>query len=468
MNWELDRSAPVLASSYFWTWDHSTNWVLDDPGILNFGCTNKYMKQAETFVEDYRRLTDLASGLGVKGIVIWGFLRDSHGGIDAAKQVCDYASSKGVVIMPGLGTNWYGGAYYDGDHQYSMRNFLSTYPEAAMVIESHAGMEDELGACPLHPAYLDWLREGIDWLFSEFNIGGMNIENGDFVVCRCPRCETHRETWPENDPDFFRMQALAYLPALEQLADQMNDKLITWATYTSFSFGLPLRHPDPDWPYLGEAIPSVVQQAPQASLAQWTLTGVVHEPGLPLAAYLDNGAPEEVFDNKYWPADLMPPVKRSTGFLHQASQWCPGYTTDRYRQMISTIKEGCLRASRAGLEGLSIHGEVTSRHIPWALNYLAFSHFIHQPEDSLRAFGRKTLGAVLKSEADGELFVEALCSIEERTLGNDLKQALASRRKTLTQNVNRGAFEDIEPLHFWQWLDRMALGAVETDTASFF
>jgi len=46
--------------------------------------------------------------------------------------------------------------------------------------------------------------------------------------------------------------------------------------------------------------------------------------------------------------------------------------------------------------------------IPWVLNYLAFSHFIHWPEDSLLDWGRKTLGQVLGSPDEGEAF--ANCS----------------------------------------------------------
>ena len=33
------------------------------------GCYNAYLKSTETFVEDYRRLTDLAAGLGIRTFV---------------------------------------------------------------------------------------------------------------------------------------------------------------------------------------------------------------------------------------------------------------------------------------------------------------------------------------------------------------------------------------------------------------
>ena len=93
MIFNLSRQKSMLPSSYFWTWDQSTNWVLDDPGIVNFGSWNKYLKKPETYVEDYKRLTDMALSLDIKGIVIWGFLRDSHGGIEYAKKVASYAKS---------------------------------------------------------------------------------------------------------------------------------------------------------------------------------------------------------------------------------------------------------------------------------------------------------------------------------------------------------------------------------------
>jgi len=459
MIWELERPKAALPSSYFWTWDHSTNWMLDDPGTLNFGCHNRYLKRPETYVEDYGRLTDLAAGLGVKGILIWGFLRDSHGGIESAKRVADYASSRGVAIMPGIGTTWYGGIYYEGDHPYNIETFVRAHPEARMVMED--GQPADHGACPSHPAYLDWLREAVQWLFREFPIGGANLENGDFLVCHDQRCKAHRAVWPAEDPDFFRLQAMSYVPALQCIEDRLADTLVSWATYTGFKPG------GAEEGHLGPHMrcqrPEVVRRVPQNSICQWTLTGMVRARPLPLTAYLDDGAPADAFDNPHWPEGLEPPSARSVGFLHQGSQWC-GDT--RYCQVVSTIKEGCLRAYRAGLEGVSIHGEVSSRHVPWALNYLAFSHFIHWPEDSLRAFGHKTLGQVLGGEDEGEAFVEVLAHWDAGSLTDAHRQQARRRTADLSRAVAREGV-DLVRWRFWNWLSCMCAGRVEPHTASF-
>jgi hypothetical protein len=460
MIWKLERpKKPALPSSYFWTWDHSTNWVLDDPGLQNFGCANRYLKRPETFVEDYRRLTDLAAGLGVKGILIWGFLRDSHGGVEFSKRVADYAASKGVAIMPGIGTTWYGGIYYEGDHPYNIETFVRENPDARMVDEK--GESHEHGACPTHPAYLDWLTESIQWLFREFAIGGANLENGDFLVCHEPRCKAQKAQWPPDDPDFFRLQALSYVPALEAVADQLKDKLVTYATYTGF---LPGSDPErKSHRFMNCERPAMFDRLHPDGICQWTITEMVHFDQLPLTTFLDDGAPAEAFDNPRWPNDVKPPSNRSCGFLHQASQW---NWVPRYEMAVSAIKEGCLKAYRTGLEGVSIHGEVTSRHIPWALNYLAFSHFIHWPEDSLREFGRKTMGQVLGGEDEGEHFVELLAAYDAGTIAEAQKKELSQRRWGYKAGLPQ--LGDLDRYRFWAWLDRVASGQPEKHTASWF
>ena len=459
MIWNLSRPKPALPSSYFWTWDHSTNWVLDDPGGLNFGCGNRYLKRPDTFVEDYRRLTDLAAGLGVKGILIWGFIRDSHGGIEYSKRVADYAASKGVAIMPGIGTTWYGGMYYEGDHPYNIETFVKNNPDARIIDER--GEAQAHGACPSSPRFLEWLAEGIQWLFREFAIGGANLENGDFSVCYDPKCRAQKEKWPADDPDFFRLQALSYVPALKAIRDLLPDKLVTWATYTGFVPGT-----DPErisHRFTNCERPAIFDHIEPDGVCQWTITEMVHYDQLPLTVFLNDGAPKEALGNPRWPDGLRPPGKRGCGFLHQSSQW---NWIPRYSQCVSAIKEGCLRAYQSGLEGVSIHGEVSSRHIPWALNYLAFSHFIHWPEDSLRGFGRKTLGQVFADEDEGEAFAEHLAHWDAGDMTEDQKKDLGRRRWSLRNDVAAG--KNLERWRFWDWLDRAASDGADRHSAGWY
>ena len=458
MIWKLERPKPALPQSYFWTWDHRCNWMLDDPGILNRGCTNRYLKQPGTYLEDYRRLTDMAAGLGVKGIVIWGFLRDAHGGIEYAKQVADYAAAEGVAIMPGIGTNAYGGIYYEGDHPFNIQNFVQKHPEARSI--DAQGVPRDNGLCASHPGYVNWVTEGVKWLFREFNIGGANFENGDFNVCYCSRCKEQLEGWPD-EPEFWMHQCLGYEPALEAVKNQLQNHLITWATYTGFLPG-EVAVPKHKSAYLRCSRPVVLDRLPADAVCQWTLTRMVRDKPLPLTAYLDDGIPAEALSNSRWPADVKPPTNiRSVGYMHHGSMlWTPR----RYDVAISSLKEGCLRAWRCGLEGVTIYGEMPSVHVPWALNYLAFSHFVHWPEDSLRRFGRETLGQVLSSEEEGEAFAELLAHWDAGTLKDTQKKDIELRAESLWRDVQQG--KDLTRWRFWNWLAQIAHGYREAHTVS--
>jgi hypothetical protein len=308
---------------------------------------------------------------------------------------------------------------------------------------------------------VQWLQEGIQWLFREFAIGGANLENGDYVVCHCPRCRARQEQWPKNEPAFWMHQYLGYEPALEAVQDQLESKLVTWATYKGFVPGGADK--ESKGAYLECSRPAMFDRLPADGLCQWTLTSMVRTPPLPLGSFLDDGTPPEALSNETWAADVRPPSARSVGYLHQGTQWS-GHS--RYHCVVGTIKEGCLRAYRAGLEGVSVQGEVSTMHVPWALNYLAFSHFIHWPEDSLRQFGRKTLAQVLGSEDEGEAFAELLAAWDGRSLSDAQKSDLAQREKALAGQVAAG--EDLVRWRFWHWLSAMSRGAVEPQMVGIF
>ncbi|MBN2291027.1 MAG: hypothetical protein JXM70_01300 [Pirellulales bacterium] len=452
--WQLARPKAALPNSYFWTWDRRCNWMRDDPGMIDYGSNGIYLKKPETFVEDYRRLTDFSAGLGVKGITIWGFLRDNHGGIDAAKRVIDYANSKNVAIMPGIGTNAYGGVYYRGDHPYNMETFLKKHPEVASV-STHKG---HCAVCPSHPRFQDWIREGIQWLFKEFEIGGANLENGDRGLCNCPRCKKLRAEAPKGEVPFWQDQYLGYAPALEVLKPHLKEKLIVWATYQGFLPGTAPTKQD-KYAFLGESKPRVFDRLPREAIAQWNMSWMMRKKPLPLTAYLDDGAPHKALNHDLWKEGAKPPVPRNVAYVTR------GMLSDRCRTHISHIKEACLCGYRAGLEGISMYGEVSSTIVPYALNYLAFSHFIHWPEDTMRQFGVKTLGQVLGSEEEGEAFTEYLSHWDARSLSDAQKKDAFKRAAALKDQV-RYQGKGLDRWRFWNWLTLMMKGWVEPETVS--
>ncbi|MHC4443503.1 MAG: hypothetical protein ACYTA5_12965, partial [Planctomycetota bacterium] len=209
--------------------------------------------------------------------------------------------------------------------------------------------------------------------------------------------------------------------------------------------------------------PSLVDKLSRDGICQWTISSMVRQEPLPLTTYLEDGEPEKALSNEVWTSDIKPPTVRSVGLLHQGSQWG---RKARYELIVSTIKEGCLRAYKAGLEGISILGEVSSMHVPYALNYLALSHFIHWPADTIRQFGKKTLGQVLDSEDQGEAFAELLAHWDAGTLTEDQCKDLSRRAGGLTRQVSGG--ENLSQWRFWNWLNNVAEGKQDKHTVSIF
>lgn len=443
-----------LTSNYFWTWDHSTNWVLDDEGLQTSGCANPYLKAPETFVEDYRRLTDMAAADGIGGILIWGFVRDSHGGIDAAKEVAHYAAANGVRIMPGLGTTAYGGAYYEGTHEFNQETFLAAHPDCTHV--SKEGQRTS-SLCPSHPDVIDWMKRSAEWLMTAFEIGGVNLENGDFLTCYCDRCKERSAGMPDQ-PEYYKAQMFGYGPSLEALAPYLEEDWITYATYSGFNPVTPHGSQPHQTDALGDGVPSFVSAFADRAMCQWTLSGMVRPQALPLTDYLDCGAPEAVYDNPNWPRGLKAPTRRSVGFIHQGSQW----GGSRYSLILSTIKEGCLRAAESGLEGVSIHGEMTSRYIPWWLNYRGLAHFAKHPTDDLRSFADACLAPVLGGDEPAQIFIESLARWDAGAADDgDAKRVsdAAGGRPTDMAALRRQ--------NLWQWLLRLIRDDAERATRSF-
>jgi hypothetical protein len=170
-----------------WCWDSRMTWD-NEPDVTasSVAVSNRafpYPKRPESFRTGFERLIDMCARVGIRGVIIWGFLRDAHGGIDTARDLCSFAADHGVEIYPGVGLCGYGGYYFDGDHPFNLGTYLRQHPERATEAFD-AGSGKTIGPIldPSDPENHRWWREGLDWMLDTFAIGGINFEMGDHLV----------------------------------------------------------------------------------------------------------------------------------------------------------------------------------------------------------------------------------------------------------------------------------------------
>jgi hypothetical protein len=427
---ELDLvDNPALPYRIFWNWDHSTSWVRGVPGEQEHGCANPYMKQAKDYLNDYRRIADFMGEHKLNGLILWGFLRDGHGGIATSKELVEYASDRGIHVLPGVGSSDYGGFYYEGNHRFNVPTWLAQNRIGLRFLgEDGNRLKDAI--CASQPENQKWLREGAEWLFTEFpGLGGANLENGDWMACQCDDCKRNRQL-PGNDPNYYYDMMATQLPIME-VAQRLNPKgWMTYATYTGFNS-------EELWklaPWQAatnkssiRSVPKFVSRYPDTAICQWTYTYMVD----------GWGREPEAQVRKKWPSGLRPPTKHSIGLLHQGSQWTRSPdvwwtqsargddTGQRYVDISELIRYTCERCAQEGLEGLEILGEVSDDSPANELNYLAFEEFTWHPHLSMDDFVRNRLSRIYGSQEDAQRFIRMVRSVERSlpALLQDLHQA---------------------------------------------
>jgi hypothetical protein len=357
----------------------------------------------------------------LNGLVLWGFLRDNHGGAEDARALTDYANTRGVRVLPGIGTSFYGGFYYYGAHPFHMDTWLADNPDAYFLLRNnHRLVEGDTGLtrfrnalCPSQPENRDWLRRGAEWMFTEFpKLDGANLENGDFFTCQCQRC-TELRAKPTADPNFYYDMAVTQMPVIEAARKLRADPWMTYATYTGFNPEEMWKHTDPS--LIRSKIPRFVAQYPETAICQWTFTSMVKGWG---------EEPENEVRQR-WPRGLRPPTKHSIGLLHQGSQWYRqtkewwtrsprgNNTGQRYVDISELIRYTCERCAQEGLEGLEILGEVSDASPANEVNYLAFEEFTWHPRTSMEEFVRGRLAPVYGGEKEARRFLELVRSNDQ-------------------------------------------------------
>lgn len=385
------HQSPALPYRLFWTWDHSTNWYLEQVGLQEIGALNYYSKPAEGFLEDYRRLVDFVSLQRISGVTIYGFLRDSHGGIAAAQELCRYAAERGVRILPGVGINAYGGIYWEGNHPYNLSTWLRQHPELRAQLDKPVAFHlPELPklwfpethysdtACPSRPENAAYHQEAVQWLAETFEIGGINFETGDYGVCACPECAARRradETWSLRD------QAMLY-PRLFEAARRARPDL--WLVSEAY------------WDNILDL----------DALA-------------PLAELPEDAIYQFCINRSYWPKLKQGLTRQHVARLprpknvlrtHMGSQW----NHERYELVAQRFAELMQLVHATGMQGATIFGEVGAFSTVNEINYLAFARFGYQADLSWQQFVADDLAPLLGGVEPAERYLALLVTPNER------------------------------------------------------
>jgi hypothetical protein len=371
----VDES-PAFKYRWLWTWDWRMEWGGTEPGGVTMG-EGEFKKRPESFLTDYKACIDFMAENGLNGLIIWGFLRDAHGGIAASQEICRYAEDRGVRILPGVGTSGYRGYYFEGDHVYNAPTWIKRHPE----LESKVLYEGKFVPgclCPSKPENKKWLADGARWLFDTFAIGGVNLEMGDFFVCPCPDCEKARAAIASDEPDYYKDMAICLKELIPVMRAAAPDAWLSYATYTGFNREMMARPP------------KFIELIPPDAICQWTITGMmgnkdIPDPMTPLAD---------------WPQDLRPMAAHNIGYLH----WANKSTSTESDFFIRRLQAAAVNSARSGLEGYATYGEIGDDRPNMFLNYLAFKEFAFHPEMTIEEFSKRRLAPLYGEKHTAELW----------------------------------------------------------------
>ncbi len=387
---------------YRWVrnWDSLPDW-----NMTHASRADKSLDNPDTRMSDLKGTIDFMSEHRLNGLISGRFPQDLSGGIAAAQEICRYAMERGVRILPRITLAKHRGFFYAGDDKFNIAAWTKAHPELRAV-DRQGGFRD-FTLCPEKPENRAWLREGLQWLYQNFKIGGISLELGDLFVCFSEDCKTARSSMGGNDPDYYKDMARIVKFVAEEAHQLDPNSWISYFTGTGFDFdsvkdlvSAPASSAEsvvsPSFP------PEFIKTIPEYAICQWDLTSMVK--------------------NKAWPSPFKASAKHNVGVLRFGGV-SAGSKNELYFKRIEEITH---HAISSNLEGLGIDGEASLEQPSPELGYLAFSALSFNPAADMNEFFRFKVSRLYGGEAPAKKLLQILDLLEDEkgiTL-NNLPEAL--------------------------------------------
>jgi hypothetical protein len=389
---------PKMKYRWFWNWDVRTNWdLLDHDNVYvptqqlpKTDSVRAWFKRPDAFVNNMKLVIDYMSEHKLNGLILWGFLRDNHGGIPAALELCRYANERGVKIIPGAGIDrHYGGFYHEGNHEFNLETRADRNPQLRSIDKN--GKAEPRTLCLELAENREWVEKGFRWLYATFPIGGVNVEFAEHSTCYNPKCIEARKRQGGDETDFSKDLARIVPFVMKTIRDVAPETWMSYVTYGGFT------------PAMRNKPPLHVRLAPDYAICQWTLTNMLTDL-VPTRSRPSAKSQEWTpgLNESPWPEGLRPPGKNYIGYIH----WNAFYTHNQKGFFVDAYREAARKAHRHGFQGIDTYGEESPEFPNVELSYLAFSEFTYNPELSDAEFLARRVAPLYGGEAAGRLALE--------------------------------------------------------------
>ena len=384
-----------------------------------------WLKRPEAYLRNMMLVVDYMSEHKLNGLILWGFLRERHGGVEAAQALCRYARERGVKIIPGVGIDrHYGGFFHEGNHEFNLETRSRQNPE--LRSRDKAGALEPRTLCMELPENREWIRRGFRWLYSTFDIGGVNVEFAEHSTCYNQACVTARSRQPGAETDFAKDVARITPFVMNEIQTVAPGTDASYVIYGGFT------------PEMQANPPLHVRSVPASAICQWTLTKMMTA----LVAPPERRAAAERKDA--WPEGLRPPGKNNIGYLH----WNAFYSKDHKGFLVDAYREAARKAYRHGFVGLDSYGEESAEFANTELNYLAFTEFAYNPEMTDDEFVRKRVAPLYGGVEAGRIVLEiahrvGAVSITKLPENVDEIRVLAMRGRLLSDESGKARWDKL-------------------------